>query len=196
MVEFYLLSKDSPSDMVLLAEDGTPNSETVMESSIEGTRLNMNTQAQPFEQIRQFGNPFYYWYNLLWPMMWQYRLGRSASSGTGAQMNNQQRSATTSQMIDVGSSETDALRDVEVGSTQPNDETQLPMTTDRTSESENITKALSKREQKIVVILKQIRDFVIVFKMALALPNVTPSFIEKRCLDHGAGRLHYVAGML
>lgn len=190
MVEFYLLSKDSPSDMVLLAEDGTPNSETVMESPIEETRLDMNTQTQPFEQGRRFGNPFYYWYNLLWPMMWQYRLGRSAS-GTGAQMNNQQRLATTSKMIDMDSSETDALRDVEVGSTQPNDETLLPLTTDRTPESENNTKVLSERQQTIVDFLKTIRDYVIVFKMFSSY-----LFLVNPWLDHGAGRHHYVAGML
>lgn len=191
MIELSLLSKDSPSAMVLLAEDGTPNSETIMESSIEETRLNMNTQAQPFEQIRQFGNPFYYWYNLLWPMMWQYRLGRSTSSGTGAQMNNQQRSATTSQMIDMDSSETDTLCDVEVGSIQPNDETLLPMTMDRTLESENNTKVLSERQQTIVDFLKTIRDYVIVFKMFSSY-----LFLVNPWLDHGAGRLHYVAGML
>lgn len=191
MVEFYLLSKDSPSDMVLLAEDGTPNSETVMESSIEGTRLNMNTQGQPSEQGRRFGNRFYYWYNLLWPMMWQYRLGRSASSGTGAQMNNQQRSATTSKMIDKDSSETDALSDVEVGNTQPNDESLLPMTTDRTPESENNTKVLSERQQTIVDFLKTIRDAVIVFKMFSSYLSLVNPW-----LDHGAGRHHYVAGML
>lgn len=191
MVEFYLLSKDSPSDMVLLAEDGTPNSETVMESPIEETRLDMNTQTQPSEQGRQFGNPFYYWYNVMWSMMWQYRLGRSASSGTGAQMYNQQRSATTSKMIDMDSSETDALRDVEVGSTQPNDETLLTMTTDRTLESENNTKVLSERQQTIVDFLKTIRDYVIVFKMFSSYLSLVNPW-----LDHGAGRLHYVAGML
>lgn len=183
MVEFYLLSKDSPSDMVLLAEDGTPNSEIVMESPMEETRLDMNTQTQPFEQGRRFGNPFYYWYNLLWPMMWQYRLGRSAS-GTGAQMNNQQRSATTSKMIDMDSSETDALRDVEVGSTQPNDETLQTMTTD-------LSEVLSERQQTIVDFLKTIRDYVIVFKMLSSYLSLVNPW-----LDHGAGRLHYVAGML
>lgn len=190
MVELYLLSKDSPSDMVLLAEDGTPNSETVMESPIEETRLDMNTQAQPFEQIRQFGNPFYYWYNLLWPMMWQYRLGRSAR-GTGAQMNDQLCSATTSKMIDMDSSETDALRDVEVGSTQSNDETLLTMTTDRTPESENNTKVLSERQQTIVDFLKTIRDYVIVLKMLLSFLSLVNPW-----QDHGAGHLYYVAGML
>lgn len=181
MVELSLLSQNSPSDTNSLAEDGAPNSAIVMDSPIEETQLNMNTQTQFSEQSRQFGYPFYYWYNLLWSMMWQYRLGRSAS-GTGAQINYQLRSTTTSNMIDM---------DVEVGSIQLNDETLLPMTTDRTPESENNTKILSERQQKIVDKLKTIRDFLIISKMILSsLSLVNP------WLYHGAGHLYYVAWML
>lgn len=188
MIEQARLLQDSPNDKYSMMEAGARDSEIDMNSPIEETQLEMNTEAQPAGVRRQLGAPFYYLFNIMWST-WQLILG-----GPSININNRQSEAYRSIMDGTYSSEADTLRDSEVVLEITDEETRRNMIPELISETENSTKALKKAEQKWVERYKNTRDIAFVAKMMVqSSEKLTPPV--KLYLVHGAGHLHF-AGML
>lgn len=188
MIEQARLLQDSPNDKDSMMEAGAHDSEIDMNSPIEETQLEMNTEAQPAGVRAQLGAPFYYLFNIMWST-WQLILG-----GPSININNRQSEAYRSIMDGTYSSEADTLRDSEVVLEITDEETRRNMIPELIPETENSTKALKKAEQKWVERYKNTRDLAFVTKMMVqSSTKLTPPV--KLYLVHGAGHLHF-AGML
>lgn len=188
MIEQARLLQDSPNDKDSMMEAGARDSEIDMNSPIEETQLEMNTEAQPAEVRRQLGAPFYYLFNIMWST-WQLILG-----GPSININNRQSEAYRSIMDGTNSSETDTLRDSEAVLEIPDEETRRNMIPELIPETENSAKVLKKAEQKWVERYKNTRDLAFFAKMMVqSSEKLTPPV--KLYLVHGAGHLHF-AGML
>lgn len=167
MIEQARLLQDSPNDKDSMMEAGARDSEIDMNSPIEETQLEMNTEAQPAGVRRQLGAPFYYLFNIMWST-WQLILG-----GPSININNRQSDAYRCIMDGTNSSEADSLRDSEVVLEIPDDETRRNMIPER---------------------YKNTRDLAFFAKMMVqSSEKLTPPV--KLYLVHGAGHLHF-AGML
>lgn len=188
MIEQARLLQDSPNDKDSMMEAGARDSEIDMNSPIEETQLEMNTEAQPAGVRRQLGAPFYYLFNIMWST-WQLILG-----GPSININNRQSEAYRCIMDGTNSLEADSLRDSEVVLEIPDEETRRNMIPELIPETENGTKALKKAEQKWVERYKNTRDLAFFAKMMVqSSEKLTPPV--KLYLVHGAGHLHF-AGML